>query len=66
MLLKEPKSRDVNDDDVFTVNDGFTSKTVRVKLSAVSSTKEAEAETVETRIKVGCCRPACATLAQAP
>lgn len=52
VLLKEPKSRDVNDDDVFTVNDGFTSKTVRVKLSAVSSTKEAEAETVETRIKV--------------
>jgi len=52
VLLKEPKSREVNDDDVFTVNDNFTSKTVKVKLMAVSSTKEGEQEQTDTRAKV--------------
>lgn len=53
MLTKEPKGRDVGEDDVFTLNDGFRNKGIRVKLSAVSSQKEGEAEHIETRQKVG-------------
>lgn len=52
VLLKEPKGREVNDDDVFSVNNAFTSKSIKVKLSAVSSQKETEAENIETRQKV--------------
>lgn len=53
VLMKEPKGRDVAEDDVFTINDGFRNKGIRVKLSAVSSQKEGEAEHMETRQKVG-------------
>jgi hypothetical protein len=52
VLTKEPKGRDVGEDDVFTINDGFRNKGIRVKLSAVSSQKEGEAEHIETRQKV--------------
>lgn len=52
MLLKEPKGRDVGEEDVFTINEGFKSKSIRVKLSAVSSQKEGDAEHIETRQKV--------------
>jgi hypothetical protein len=52
VLLKEPKGRDVGEDDVFTINEAFKSKSIRVKLSAVSSQKEGDAEHIETRQKV--------------
>jgi hypothetical protein len=52
VLLKEPKGRDVGEDDVFTVNEAFKSKSIRVKLSAVSSQKEGDVEHIETRQKV--------------
>ena len=52
MLLKEPKGRDVGEDDMFTINEAFKSKSIRVKLSAVSSQKEGDAEHIETRQKV--------------
>jgi hypothetical protein len=56
VLTKEPKGRDVGEEDVFTLNEGFRNKGIRVKLSAVSSQKEGEAEHIETRQKVrGAC-----------
>lgn len=52
VLTKEPKGRDVGEEDVFTLNEGFRNKGIRVKLSAVSSQKEGEAEHIETRQKI--------------
>ena len=39
---KEPMSKDVNDDDVLSVNDNFTSKMIKVKISTVSAQRETE------------------------
>jgi hypothetical protein len=56
VLLKEPKGRDVGEDDVFSINTDFKNKSIKVKLSAVSSQKEGEVEHMETRQKVvPCC-----------
>jgi cullin 3 len=53
VLIKEPKtSKDVQKNDIFTVNEGFSSKLIRVKISTVSAKGEADPERQETRFKV--------------
>ena len=52
VLRKEPMSKDVNDDDVFSVNDKFTSKMMKVKISTVSAQRETEPEKKETRARI--------------
>lgn len=42
VLLKRPESKDVIDTDVFVVNEGFTSKFVRVRINAIQSKESAE------------------------
>lgn len=53
VLIKEPKtSREILSTDIFTVNDGFTSKLIRVKINTVSAKGESDPERQETRVKV--------------
>ena len=53
VLIKEPKtSKEVQKSDIFMVNEGFTSKLIRVKISTVSAKGEADPERQETRYKV--------------
>ena len=51
ILKKEPMSKDVNDTDVFSFNDAFTSKLHKVKIGMVSAQKESEPEKTDTRHK---------------
>ncbi|KAJ7537238.1 hypothetical protein O6H91_12G104400 [Diphasiastrum complanatum] len=52
ILRKEPMSKDISEEDVFTYNDKFSSKFYKVKISTVVAQKESEPEKVETRQKV--------------
>jgi cullin 3 len=53
ILIKEPKtSKDIQPTDVFTVNDAFTSKLIRVKINTVSTKGESDPERQETRFKI--------------
>ena len=52
ILTKEPKGKEILPNDSFIVNDGFTSKLVRVKISTVSAKSETDPERQETRFKV--------------
>lgn len=53
VLHKDPKTKEIEPDHVFTVNDQFTSKLFRVKIQTVAGNKgEAEPERKETRSKV--------------
>ncbi|XP_005106158.1 cullin-3-B [Aplysia californica] len=53
ILQKEPKTKDIEASHIFSVNDQFSSKLVRVKIQMVASNKgEAEPESRATRIKV--------------
>ncbi|KAH9553569.1 hypothetical protein CY35_08G017800 [Sphagnum magellanicum] len=52
VLRKEPMSKDISEDDVFLVNDKFSSKFYKVKISTVVAQKESEPEKQETRQKV--------------
>lgn len=53
ILQKEPKTKDIEASHIFSVNDQFSSKLVRVKIQMVASNKgEAEPERRETRNKV--------------
>ncbi|CAD5111560.1 DgyrCDS859 [Dimorphilus gyrociliatus] len=52
ILVKEPKSRDIEGTHVFSVNDAFTSKLHRVKIQTVTTKGESEPERKETRNKV--------------
>ena len=49
---KEPKSRDVNDDDSFSFNEDFQSKLFKIKISTVAAAKDSEPQQQETREKV--------------
>lgn len=51
ILLKEPKSKDISDDDTFQFNAKFTSQLHRIKIQTVVA-KETDAERTETRVKV--------------
>ncbi|KAA8532988.1 hypothetical protein F0562_032894 [Nyssa sinensis] len=52
VLRKEPMSKDIGEDDVFLVNDKFTSKFYKVKIGTVVAQKESEPEKQETRQRV--------------
>ena len=52
ILAKEPKTKDIQPSDTFSVNDGFTSKLIRVKINTVSAKGESDPERQETRVKV--------------
>ncbi|XP_047959962.1 cullin-3A-like [Salvia hispanica] len=52
VLRKEPMSKDIGEDDVFSVNDSFTSKLRKVKIGTVVAQKESEPEKQETRQRV--------------
>ena len=52
ILIKEPKAKEILPSDLFVVNDGFTSKFIRVKINTVSAKGESDPERQETRFKV--------------
>ncbi|KAJ0692919.1 putative cullin protein, neddylation [Helianthus annuus] len=52
VLKKEPMSKDVGEDDVFSVNEKFTSKFFKVRIGTVVAQKETEPEKHETRQRV--------------
>ncbi|KAL6969584.1 Cullin-3A [Sarracenia purpurea var. burkii] len=52
VLIKEPMSKDIGEDDAFLVNDKFTSKFYKVKIGTVVAQKESEPEKQETRQRV--------------
>ncbi|XP_018008708.1 cullin-3 [Hyalella azteca] len=52
VLLKMPKTKEIEPHHYFTVNDAFTSKLYRVKIQAVAAKGESEPERKETRTKV--------------
>ncbi|KAL0421101.1 UNVERIFIED_CONTAM: Cullin-3A [Sesamum latifolium] len=52
VLLKELMSRDIGEDDAFSVNNKFTSKLRKVKIGTVVAQKETEPEKQETRQRV--------------
>lgn len=52
VLRKEPMSKDIGEDDIFLVNEKFTSKFYKVKIGTVVAQKESEPEKQETRQRV--------------
>ena len=52
VIKKEPMSKDIGEDDLFVVNDKFTSKFYKVKIGTVVAQKETEPEKQETRQRV--------------
>ncbi|KAG0037030.1 Cullin-3 [Podila clonocystis] len=52
ILIKEPKSREIEDTDQFTFNAGFSEKLTRIKIQTVASKVETVAELKETKEKV--------------
>ncbi|KAL3636262.1 Cullin-3A [Castilleja foliolosa] len=52
VLRKDPMSKDIEDNDVFSVNDKFTSKLRKVKIGMVVAQKEPEPEKQKTRQRV--------------
>ena len=52
ILKKEPVGREVNSEDVFTVNEDFKSKFTKIKVKTVTAIKESVEAAVKTRTKV--------------
>jgi cullin 3 len=52
IFLKEPKTKEIQSTDKFTINDSFTSKLFRVKISPIVAKIESDPERQETRNKV--------------
>jgi cullin 3 len=52
ILLKEPKTKELQPTDKFIVNDSFTSKLYRVKINPITAKVESDPERQETRNKV--------------
>lgn len=52
ILIKNPKTKEIEPDHSFTINDSFTSKLHRVKIQAIACRGESEPERKETRSKV--------------
>ena len=50
--MKEPKSREIGNDDVFSFNDDFQSKLFKIKIGLVAATRDSEPQQQETREKV--------------
>ena len=52
ILQKEPKTKELQSNDRFSVNDSFTSKLYRVKINPITAKTESDPERQETRNKV--------------
>jgi cullin 3 len=52
VLKKEPMSKEIEDNDMFYFNEGFTSKLFKIKIGTVSAQRETEPEKADTRHKV--------------
>lgn len=52
ILVKHPKTKEIEPGNQFTINDSFTSKLIRVKIQAITCRGESEPELKETRSKV--------------
>jgi cullin 3 len=52
IFLKEPKTKDIQSNDRFIINDSFTSKLYRVKINPITAKTENDPERQETRNKV--------------
>lgn len=52
VLSKEPKTKDIEPNHSFVINDQFTSKLFRVKIQSVANKGDTEPERIETRSKV--------------
>lgn len=52
LLSKQPRSKEIEPDHIFSVNESFTSKLHRVKIQTIASKGESEPERKETRDKV--------------
>lgn len=52
VLKKIPDTKEMHPDDVFTVNDGFTSKLYKIRIGTSTAVKENEIEQIATREKV--------------
>lgn len=52
ILVKNPRTKEIEPSHMFSVNDGFTSKLYRVKIQTVAAKGESEPERKETRSKV--------------
>jgi len=52
ILVKNPRTKEIEATHLFSVNDGFTSKLYRVKIQTVAAKGESEPERKETRSKV--------------
>ena len=50
--MKEPKSREIGNDDMFSFNDDFQSKLFKIKIGLVAATRDSEPQQQETREKV--------------
>jgi cullin 3 len=50
--VKEPKSREIGNDDMFSFNDDFQSKLFKIKIGLVAATRDSEPQQQETREKV--------------
>lgn len=52
ILIKHPKTKEIEPSHIFTINDSFTSKHIKLKIQAVACRGESEPERKETRTKV--------------
>uniref|UniRef100_A0A061S151 Cullin 3 n=1 Tax=Tetraselmis sp. GSL018 TaxID=582737 RepID=A0A061S151_9CHLO len=52
VLKKDPMTKEVNEDDVFTYNASFASKLYKVRIGTVAASKESEPEKLQTRQRV--------------
>lgn len=52
VLVKDPPTKDITDNCIFSFNDKFSSKLFRVKIASIAAVKESEPEKQETRSRV--------------
>jgi len=52
VLVKDPPTKDITDNCVFSFNEKFSSKLYRVKIASIAAVKESEPEKQETRSRV--------------
>ncbi len=52
ILIKEPKTKEIQSSDRFIINDSFTSKLYRVKINPITAKTENDPERQETRNKI--------------
>ena len=52
VLTKDPKTKDVSPSDIFSFNDAFSSRNVRIRIQTVAAQKEANEEKLEINSKI--------------